>query len=251
MTQADPLWVRVRRDLETRLLRGEFDERFPTDRELTEEYDVSRHTIREAVRGLQEEGLITRHRGAGSFRAPRSFHQPVGSIYSLFRSIEEAGVDQTSIVVEQRKVVDADAAKILDLEADAPLFHLERIRLAGGRPLAVDSVHIPWDIAAPLMDADFTHTALYDELAERCGVIPARGSEDVAPVGLDRHTADRLGLDPGDAAFAIDRRTFTADDRPLEWRTTVLNGQLMSFRSEWTRPWVGDSAVEPEWTPGV
>ena len=47
---------------------------------------------------------------------------------------------------------------------------MERLRLAGGEPLALDTVWLPGDLGAPLLEADFTHAALYDELAARTGV---------------------------------------------------------------------------------
>ncbi|MGH9116237.1 MAG: GntR family transcriptional regulator [Acidimicrobiales bacterium] len=48
-----PLWAQVLADLRLRLARGEFESRFPGDVELTDQYGVSRHTVREAVRLLQ------------------------------------------------------------------------------------------------------------------------------------------------------------------------------------------------------
>ena len=50
-----PKWREIGDDLRRRLASGEFDERFPTDRELVAKYEVSRHTKREAVRGLTDE----------------------------------------------------------------------------------------------------------------------------------------------------------------------------------------------------
>lgn len=230
------MWQRIRRDLEVRLASGEFDGRFPTDRELVEEYQASRHTVREAVRGLQESGLITRRRGVGSIRTPESFAQPLGTIYSLFQSIEDTGVKQTSVVVTQEERHSERAAKVLDLPVDAPLFFLERTRLAGGQPLAVDEVWLPMSLAAPLMEANFSHTALYWELQTRCNLVPEEGVEQSRPVALDRATAVRLGLEEGDPAFEIDRRTW-AKDRPLEWRVSVVRGDRYAFRAEWSSPW--------------
>ncbi|HTQ92614.1 MAG TPA: GntR family transcriptional regulator, partial [Streptosporangiaceae bacterium] len=57
-----PLWAQVLGDLRRRLARGEFRLRFPGDNELTEHYGVSRHTVREAVRRLQDEGVLVRGR---------------------------------------------------------------------------------------------------------------------------------------------------------------------------------------------
>lgn len=236
LTHQTPIWVTIDQDLRTRLARGEFDERFPTDRELIDEYGVSRHTIREAVRGLQEDRLITRKRGRGSFRTPASFAQPLGTIYSLYRSIEDSGVTQTSVVISQEERKDDTAAKVLGLPADAGLFYLERTRLADGQPLAVDHVWLPMPLAAPLLEANFSHAALYDELRDRCGVIPEEGVEQSRPVKVDRQTAMRLGLAPGDPAFEVDRRT-RANGRSLEWRISIVRGDRYVFRAEWDTPW--------------
>jgi GntR family transcriptional regulator len=236
MSGETPMWEAIDQDLRARLARGEFNERFPTDRELVDEYDVSRHTIREAVRGLQDEGLITRNRGRGSFRTPESFAQPLGTIYSLFRSIEDSGVTQASVVISQEERTDEVAAKVLELAADARLFYLERTRLAGGQPLAVDHVWLPMPLAEPLLEANFTHAALYEELRDRCGVVPEEGVEESRPVNVDRETSVRLGLAMGAPAFEIDRRT-RAGGRPLEWRISIVRGDRYAFKAEWNTPW--------------
>lgn len=235
-TRPTPKWREISEELRRRLAAGEFDERFPTDRELVAEYDVSRHTVREAVRSLTDEGLITRRRGRGSFRTPRSFSQPTGALYSLFQSVEESGAVQTSVVISQEPSQNEHAAKILDLPADSELFYLERTRLADGLPLALDRVWLPMTLAAPLMEANFSHTALYEQLHALCGIVPERGIEQSRPITLDRDSALRLGLSPGDAAFEIDRRT-TSSGRPLEWRVSIVRGDRFAFRAEWESPW--------------
>ena len=232
----NPKWREISEELRRRLAAGEFDERFPTDRELVAEYDVSRHTVREAVRSLTEEGLITRRRGRGSFRTPRSFSQPTGAMYSLFQSVEESGAVQTSVVISQEVAQNELAAKVLDLPMDSELFYLERTRLADGLPLALDHVWLPMPLATPLLEANFSRTALYEELRTRCGVVPERGVEQSRPVILDRDSAVRLGLSPGEAALEIDRRT-TSGGRPLEWRVSIVRGDRFAFRAEWESPW--------------
>jgi GntR family transcriptional regulator len=236
MTGQTPMWAEIDQDLRARLARGEFDQRFPTDRELVDEYDVSRHTVREAVRGLQDEGLITRNKGRGSFRTPESLAQPLGTIYSLFRSIEDSGVTPASVVISQEERSDEIAAKALDVSPDSSLFYLERTRLAGGQPLAVDRVWLPMPLAAPLLEANFTRAALYEELRDRCSVVPEEGVEESRAVNVDREAAVRLGLASGAPAFEIDRRT-RAGGRPLEWRISIVRGDRYVFKAEWNTPW--------------
>ena len=175
-SRSEPLWAQLEADLRRRLEDGEFEERFPTDLELTRAYDVSRHTVREAVRSLNQDGLLRRVRGRGTVVARPEFEQPLGTLYSLFRSIEHQGVEQASRVLSLGLVRDAAAAAQLGLPGVAELVTLERIRLAGGTPLALDQAWLPASLARPLLEADFSHTALYDELESRCGCRPRPGA---------------------------------------------------------------------------
>ena len=198
-----PLWAQLLEDLRARLDAGEFTDEFPTDLELTTEYGVSRHTAREAVRRLQAEGVVSRERGRGTFVRTPTFEQPTGAIYSLFRSIEASGLEQRSEVLGQSLVTDAHAAEQLGLSADAELVRIERLRSADGHALAHDTVWLPADLARPLLDVDFTHTALYDELHSRCGVRPTAGVEWIAtelPSAAERDLLGicAIGYGPGD-----------------------------------------------------
>ena len=134
-----PLWAQLESDLWRRLEDGEFDEGFPTDLDLTDTYEVSRHTVREAVRHLNKTGVLKRERGRGTVLNRAEFEQSLGTLYSLFQSVESAGVQQTSEVLRLEIVSDPVAASHLDIDEGADLILLERLRFAGGVPLAVES----------------------------------------------------------------------------------------------------------------
>ena len=134
-------------------------------------YQVSRQTVRAALRELRADGVVIAERGRGPRIAGRAvITQPLGALYSLFASVESAGLRQTSVIRGRDLRADGVIADRLGLEASTPLFRRERLRLAGGGPLALDTVWLPGDLGAPLLEADFTHAALYDELAARAGV---------------------------------------------------------------------------------
>lgn len=227
-----PLWAQLEADLRRRLRAGAFRERFPTDREIVESYAVSRNTAREAVDRLCAEGLVERRRGRGTFVRTPEFEQPTGALYSLFRSIEAQGVTQNSRVLQLETCVDAAAAARLDLPADAELVLLSRLRCAGDQPLALDRVWLPADIARPLLGSDFHHTALYDELAARCGVTMVDGWERIRPVMPTDAERALLEQEPGQAVFMIERlgRTY---DRAVEWRISLVRGDRYAFVADW------------------
>lgn len=219
-----PLWAQLLDDLRARFDAMEFEGSFPSELHLSEEYLVSRNTVREAVRRLRSEGVVVAGRG----RRPRigssvAIEQPVGALYSLFRSVESAGIEQRSVVKTLAIESNPDAARKLGLRSTARLFHLQRVRLAGGEPLALDSVWLPADIGTPLLESDFSHTALYDELAARTGVRLTGGNECIHAVVPDGLQRSQLEIPPDIAALAIDRVGF-AKERLVEWRQTVVRG---------------------------
>src|SRR5579859_5050845 len=93
-----PLWAQLVAELERRLADGAFADRFPTDRELTETYGVSRQTAREAVRRFGASVALDRQAGRGTFVRASEFEQPAGTMESLFQAIEAQGVEQRSVV---------------------------------------------------------------------------------------------------------------------------------------------------------
>jgi GntR family transcriptional regulator len=227
-----PLWAQVLADLRARLSAGEFAESFPTDSELVASYDVSRHTVRDAVRRLHAEGLLDRERGRGTTVRSPMIAQPTGHLYSLFASIEAQGYHQRSEVVALERRQDARAAEQLGLSADASMLHLRRIRFADDTPIALDELWLPDTYSDALLGVDFEHTALYDELAT-LGVRPTSGWERLHPAVADAPARRALGLRTGQAVFQVERYT-EFDGTPLEWRLTTIRGDHYAFVTTWS-----------------
>ena len=226
-----PLWAQLRADLQRRLAAGAFTDTFPGELALVGEYGVSRHTVRTALRELRADGIVVAERGRRPRLAgPATITQPLGALYSLFASVESAGLRQASIVRARDLCADGVIADRLGLEASTPLFHLERLRLAGGEPLALDTVWLPAEIAAPLLEAN---TALYDELAARTGIRLEGGREHIRAVVPTRAQQRLLGIPHSTGVLAIDRLGY-AGGRPVEWRHTLIRGDRFSLIAEFS-----------------
>jgi GntR family transcriptional regulator len=228
-----PLWQQVLTDLERRIASGDIVDRFPTDRELTEHYGVSRHTAREAVQRLRARGLVDRQRGRGSFLSDGRITQPLGGLYSLFRAVEDQGLPQRSEVLALEVTSDADAATRLGLAPGSELVRVERLRFAADEPLALDSVWLPGDIGRHLLDADLTRTALYDVLRERAGVAISEATETLEPIVPDADARALLRLDDDEALLRV-RRLGSSRGRAVECRVTLIRGQRFLYTSTWS-----------------
>lgn len=228
---AGPLWAALLADLRGRLAEGEFVDAFPGELALVQDYGVSRHTVREALRHLRAEGTVTAARGRKPRLAPAEVEQQLGALSSLFAAVEGAGLEQRSVVRALDVRADGVVAARMMLEESTPLVYLERLRLAGDEPLALDRVWLPADVARPLLDVDFTHTALYTELLVHCGLRLTGGREQVRAVVPHRGERALLHVPAGVALLAVER-TGCLHGRPLEHRHTLVRGDRFAITAQ-------------------
>lgn len=229
-----PLWAQLHADLCARLDRGEFNQEVPSEVDLVTDYAVSRHTVREALRRMRASGLVVAERG----RPPRlgtatTIEQSVGTLYSLFASVEASGLTQRSVVRALDVRADGVMAAQLGLEESTPLVYLERLRLAGEEPLAMDRVWMPHSVAGVLLEADFTHTSLYAELAARADLRVTGGTEHIRAVVPTAAERAQLHLNGSVGAFRIDRLG-CSNGRPVEWRQTLVRGDKFTVTAQFS-----------------
>ena len=223
-----PLWAQINDDLRRRIELGEFEEHFPGELDLTEQYGVSRHTVREALRVLRTEGVLKSERGRGTSVQDRPYSQNLGTLYSLFATIEAQGVPQTSEVRRLRTTTNPTIASELGLADSTELVVLERVRFANYEPLAHDTSWLPAHLTREILEADFTQTSLYGELKRRCNIDMNSGREKIIAQGAPRHIAEALNITHGTAGFSLERLG-TSNGQPLEWRETFIRGDRFTL----------------------
>lgn len=235
-TSPVPLWAQVHRQLGRRIAADEFVVEFPSEQELQTQYGVSRYTVRQALRQLRDEGVITAQRGRGTrvVGEPR-LEQPLGALYSLFDSVEASGHEQRSLTLRFDEHADGVIAARLALEESTPLLHMTRLRLSSNEPLAVDRVWLPAALTRPLLDVDFQHTSLYQELRRRCGLRVTAGHEQITAVMPTPAERELLAIPPDAGAFRIYRLGYAGTEgRPIEYRDTLVRGDRFTFSADWS-----------------
>lgn len=223
-----PLWAQVSADLRRRIDVGEFTDSFPGEFDLTEQYGVSRHTVREALRVLRAEGILKSERGRGTSVQHRGYSQNLGALYSLFQTIAEEGVGQASQVLRHAITTNPTVAQELGVDPRTELVVLERIRFANGEPLAHDTSWLLASETREILNSDFTVNSLYGELAEQCGIEMNGGKEKVVAQQAPRHIAEALEIPERSAVFAIERLG-ASHNRAIEWRETFIRGDRFTL----------------------
>lgn len=203
-------------------------EAIPPERDLAVEYDVSRITVRKAIGGLVEEGLLTRRRGAGTFvvgRVEKSFSK----LSSFTEDMAARGqLASSSWISRAPGQVTPEEAMALGLSPGAPVLRFARIRYADKVPMALEFS----TIAGYCLDSvDAVGDSLYAAL-DAAGSRPVRALQRLRAVPFGGEHARMLGVDPGHAGLLIERRAFLRDGRPAEFTRSYYRGDAYDFVAE-------------------
>ncbi|HEX6198716.1 MAG TPA: GntR family transcriptional regulator [Thermoanaerobaculia bacterium] len=227
-----PLYHQLEQVLADRIAQGLYRAGLPGEPELVMEFGISRGTVRQALDRLTRRGLIVRHQGRGSFVAPLPLEYPLGRFYRFAHEMSERGITQSSRVLAAAPArTPARVARRLRVPAGSRSVRVVRLRLAGDRPLLLETSHIAETVAGPLLDEDLSRASIYDVL-DAAGVHLTRVTEDVRAVTLARGEAEPFLLAPGTPAFAVERLAW-AGETPAEHRLVLAPADRVTLTASW------------------
>jgi GntR family transcriptional regulator len=167
-----PLYLQVRNILIRRLGDGfSVGDRFPTEHQLCDEFGISRETVREALRGLESDGLIARHRGKGTFVARLPDTSQDERLTGIAENFTELHLNtDVEVIKTGLEIVPARIATELRIDRSEQMFRIRRLRRVDNEPLACHDAFLPRDFGAELARLDLTHTTLFRELRQTLGL---------------------------------------------------------------------------------
>jgi GntR family transcriptional regulator len=213
------LSFRVRDDLLSRISSGRIPpgSKLPPEPELAEELGVSRPTLREALRSLEEDGFVTRTRGAGTYATHRPrLRNNLDVNFGVTEAIRASGMEPgTSRSAVHTGGASDEEAAALDLTQGDPVVRLERLRTADDEPvvLSVDVVSAS-RVAASELSSMPLDGSVY-ELLERHGTPVEHGVVSVEPARADRALARRLGVKSGALLMYLRQVDYGREGEPL------------------------------------
>lgn len=227
-----PLYQQLQRALrdaiEKRVL--DADDALPAERELAEDFGVSRITVRKAIDGLVGEGLLVRQHGSGTFVRPR-VEKNFSKLTSFSEDMRARGRTPRSVWLHRGAgTVTPEEALALRLSPGTPVYRFHRIRYADDAPMAIEYATV---VASCLESEDAVDTSLYEAL-ERNGNRPVRALQRLRAVLLTAEQAERLGAKERDAGLLVERLGFLADRRAVEFSQSYYRGDTYDFVAELT-----------------
>jgi GntR family transcriptional regulator len=228
-----PLYLQLRRRLESGIDAAGLQDNdpLPSERDIARITGLSRVTVRKAIETLAEEGLILQRQGSGSYVAPRPrrLEQSLSQLTSFTEDMARRGMTTTALWLERGVFLSSpqEAATLL-LAPGASVSRLSRLRLADGKPLALERASLPVDL---LPNPVAVEGSLYAALGQ-AGLRPVRAVQRISAANLKGTDAAFLEIPEGMAGLQIERVSYLPDGRPVEMVRSLYRGDAYDFVAE-------------------
>ena len=201
----------VANSLVEKIQRGEFKpgELLPSEPALCREFDVSRHTIRAALRTLNEKGLIVSHRGRGSMVQSASPTPQYSHACDSVADVLQYAAETPRDVIAQRQVIADDVlAEYLGCAPGYPWWeiHTVRRREPGGPKIASSLIWVPDEFSEAAAELDSSDEPLFMLLERRYAVHFAKIEQALSVAIATATEANDLDVEPGSALMCVERR---------------------------------------------
>ena len=200
----------------------------PSEAELCQALGVSRNTVRQAIGELEDEGLVIRKRGRGTFVSdPSATHR--GVRYSFTTEVSSLGKVPSSTLVDfTMMAAPAEVCGKMELRPGTPVYCFTRVRNVDGAPLILETSYYPQYIY-PNLTRDMVETHSIYSLLYHVGITPYSAEERYEAVILRGRDAALLQVPEGASAFYHRRLTRTEDGRIYEYTCSYIRADRVKL----------------------
>jgi len=231
ITKQDPIYIQIQDVILNEIENGKLlpGEKLSSERELAQELNLNRMTVKYAVNGLVDKGYLYRIQGKGTFVGRKNFEKiNLGFINEkgndgITALVKNQGVEISNKVLA-RGIVDKSMYLTDKLKIDSkdPVYALHRIRYGNGDPLAVEYTYLPATLFENINDIDFKYVSLYDYM-DLHGHMPVIFGQKLQMISLGSREAKYLELSEGEPIYYFE---FIGRDK---------NGMIVEYTESYER----------------
>lgn len=209
-------------------------DRFLTEREIAQRFQVSRTTANKALASLVSEGLLEFRKGLGTFVRRAVIDYDVRSLVSFTEKASAAGkTPRTQLLTFGQLAaaeVDDSVQAALGVEGEAMLWEMQRIRLADNVPVILEHRYVV-EALCPKLTRPQAEGSLYRAWTESHGLRIAGADEVIRAVRLTAAESHHLQTTAGSPALEVVSVGLLENDAPLWWERTLYRGDQYEFHS--------------------
>lgn len=232
-----PLYLKLRQVIESAIVDGRLQhgDALPPERDIADIAGISRVTVRKAVDDLVEAGRLVRRHGSGTFvvKPVQRVQQSLSLLTSFTEDMARRGLSASSRWIERGlHLPSPEEAMMLGLAGGARVARLDRLRIANDLPLAIERA----SLSSEVLPDPFAVTGSLYEVLGASGYRPERAVQRISACNIRGQDAALLGVQAGDAGLSIERISYLASGRVVEFTRSLYRADAYDFVAELTLP---------------
>lgn len=230
-----PLYIQIADALLKRIESAELvpGHRLPSERELSESLGVTRMTLRQALQLLEQQGLVERKHGVGTFVAQPKIDRQANHLVPFTKGMQKRGFRPGArLLALEQQFAEVSVARALQLAVSAPVYYLHRLRLINREPTMVEKIMLPAHRFPQLDHYDLAARSLYEVLETEYGVFIRYARQSFEAVAASKYDADLLNIAGGAPLMLEARLAYDQAGRPIEYAQDLYRGDRFRFVTE-------------------
>jgi len=230
-----PAYIQIAENFLEKIAIGELapGERLPSERDLSKTLKVSRMTVRAALHVLDNQGLLVRRTGDGTYIAEPKIERQADKLVPFTQKMQKLGgkISSRLILFEARKA-EASIARKLVIPVSTPVHYFQRLRLLNQEIVLLEACTMPRDRFPDFEKFDLEKRSVYEILESEYGVLPHHSHQSLEAVSATEYEAELLEIEVG-APLMLERRvTFDEQNIPFEYGRDLYRGDRFRFMTE-------------------
>lgn len=226
-----PIYIQIQNDIKQKIEEGywQVGTAIPAERQLAEMFNVSRMTVRQAIQGLVDDGVLQRRVGAGTFISERKLTERLEAVTSFTNlMIQEGKTPSTRVVAFGIKPASLQEAEALQLPPSSNVMKVERVRYGDKVPILYETVAIPEIVAEQLTREDIMNS-LYEAIVTKLGLSIGEAEQIMEAALISEKIAPYLEVKIGTPVMKLRQITKLSDGRPFEFTRSQYVGSRFQF----------------------
>jgi GntR family transcriptional regulator len=227
-----PLYVQIKESLKKDILGGRYApyQKMPSESELMKSFDVSRITVRQALRDLHLEGLIFTSQGKGTFASKPKAVQEVKYLQGFAEAMGPKGYDATARLISIRELAPSREVKSkLKLLAKETVVEVVRVRYLNLEPVSVDTSYFPSEIGRKLFSKDISGD-IFPLLENQLRIELGHAEVSLEARPADANVAKLLGSETGCPVMWVQRLTHDRQGKPIDFEYLAFRGDTYKYQ---------------------
>lgn len=231
-TNHAPLYARVEAVLAEAIAAGEMTpgSQLPAEDGLIARFQVSRTTVRKAIQNLAERGLVEIRRGKGTFVAQPRVVQELTELTGFVEDMQALGrVPSARLLDTEIVAADETVARQLAVAPGTQIMRIRRVRLADGVAMSLDETYLPREIGEQVVTHDLEAEPIFALLEQKYDLPLVEAEYRLEAAIATPEVARALEVPPGSPVFLIERTSYCAGPRPIDYEKLYYRGDLIRF----------------------